>query len=66
MNYLALPISAVAPSPFKLGLLLNGVIGHALFVGLPIAWLADSKYSMKSGRGANTSISSQKEKLKRS
>lgn len=38
MNYLVLPISAVAPSPFKVGLLLNGVIGHALFVGLPIAW----------------------------
>lgn len=38
MNYLVLPLSAVAPSPFKLGLFLNGVIGHALFVGLPIAW----------------------------
>jgi uncharacterized membrane protein YagU involved in acid resistance len=37
MNYLVLPLSAVAHSPFHLGLFLNGVIGHALFVGLPIA-----------------------------
>jgi len=40
MNYLLLPFSAVAPSPFKLSLFLNGVIGHAVFVGLPIAWFA--------------------------
>lgn len=40
MNYLVLPLSAVGPSPFNLGLFLNGVIGHALFVGLPIAWFA--------------------------
>jgi len=39
MNYLVLPLSAVPHSPFKLGLFLNGVIGHALFVGLPIAWI---------------------------
>jgi len=38
MNYLVLPLSAVAPSAFSLPLFLNGVIGHALFVGLPIAW----------------------------
>lgn len=37
MNYLVLPLSAVAPSSFHLGLFFNGVIGHALFVGLPIA-----------------------------
>ena len=40
MNYLVLPLSAVAPSPFSLPLFLNGVIGHALFVGLPVAWCA--------------------------
>ena len=40
MNYLVLPFSAVAPSAFSLPLFLNGVIGHALFVGLPIAWFA--------------------------
>jgi uncharacterized membrane protein YagU involved in acid resistance len=39
MNYLLLPLSAVGHSPFKLGLFLNGVIGHALFVGVPIAWI---------------------------
>ena len=40
MNYLVLPLSAVTPSPFSLGMLLNGVIGHAVFVGLPIALYA--------------------------
>lgn len=40
MNYLVLPLSAVAPSPFHFGLFLNGVIGHALFVGLPMALYA--------------------------
>ena len=41
MNYLVLPLSAVAPTPFSLPLFLNGVIGHAVFVGLPIAWFAN-------------------------
>lgn len=41
MNYLVLPLSAVAPSPFSLPMFLNGVIGHAVFVGLPIAWFAN-------------------------
>lgn len=40
MNYLVLPLSAVAPSSFHIGLFLNGVIGHALLVGLPIALYA--------------------------
>lgn len=40
MNYFVLPRSAVAPSAFQLGLFLNGVIGHALFVGLPISLFA--------------------------
>jgi uncharacterized membrane protein YagU involved in acid resistance len=40
MNYVVLPLSAVAPGTFHLGLFLNGVIGHALFVGLPIALFA--------------------------
>ena len=40
MNYLVLPLSAVAAAPFQLGLFLNGVIGHALFVGLPISLFA--------------------------
>jgi hypothetical protein len=40
MNYLVLPLSAVAASTFHLGLFLNGVMGHALFVGLPISLFA--------------------------
>jgi uncharacterized membrane protein YagU involved in acid resistance len=40
MNYLVLPLSAVPKTPFSLALFLNGVIGHALFVGFPIAWFA--------------------------
>jgi len=40
MTYLVLPLSAVAASTFHIGLFLNGVIGHALFVGLPISLFA--------------------------
>ena len=40
MNHFVLPLSAVGPSTFKLGLFLNGIAGHALLVGLPIAWFA--------------------------
>ena len=40
MTYLVLPLSAVTASTFHLGLFLNGVIGHALFVGLPISLFA--------------------------
>jgi hypothetical protein len=40
MNLLVLPLTAVAPSPITAAALLNGVIGHALFVGLPIAYFA--------------------------
>ena len=40
MNYIVLPLSAVAAGRFQLGLFLNGVIGHALFVGLPISLFA--------------------------
>lgn len=38
MNYVVIPLSAVAPSPFDLALFVNGIVGHALFVGIPIAW----------------------------
>jgi hypothetical protein len=37
MMYIVLPASAIGPSQFSLPLFLNGIIGHALFVGLPIA-----------------------------
>lgn len=40
MNFLVLPLSAVAKGPFSLPLFVNGVVGHAIFVGLPIAWFA--------------------------
>lgn len=40
MNCLVLPLSAVAPATFQLGLFLNGVIGHAVFAGFPIALFA--------------------------
>jgi uncharacterized membrane protein YagU involved in acid resistance len=37
MNYLVLPLSAVPKSPFSAALFLNGVIGHAILVGVTIA-----------------------------
>jgi hypothetical protein len=40
MNFVVLPQTAVVKSPLSLPLLLNGVLGHALFVGLPIALAA--------------------------
>lgn len=40
MNLVVLPMTAVAPSPITVAALLNGIIGHALFVGLPIAFFA--------------------------
>jgi hypothetical protein len=40
MNLVMLPLTAVAPSPITTAALVNGVIGHALFVGLPSALFA--------------------------
>jgi hypothetical protein len=40
MNYLVIPLSAIGPSPWSLPLFVNGVVGHALLVGLPIAYFA--------------------------
>jgi uncharacterized membrane protein YagU involved in acid resistance len=40
MNFLVLPFSAFAKTPFSLALFLNGIFGHAIFVGFPIAWFA--------------------------
>lgn len=40
MNYVVLPFSAVAPSAFSLPMFLDGIIGHALLVGLPVALYA--------------------------
>jgi len=40
MHFVVLPHTAVVTSPLSLPLLLNGALGHALFVGLPIALIA--------------------------
>ena len=42
MNYVVLPLSAVGPrtTPMPWAVFLNGVIGHALLVGLPVALIA--------------------------
>ena len=40
MNLLVLPLTAVAPGSIMTAALVNGVIGHALFVGLPSAFFA--------------------------
>ena len=40
MNFIILPHTAVVRSPFSWSLFLNGIIGHSLFVGLPIALAA--------------------------
>jgi hypothetical protein len=46
MNYVVLPRSAAPPLRFSLASFLNGLIGHALLVGLPIALVA--RHSQKS------------------
>lgn len=40
MNHVVVPLSAIGPSPFSLPLFLNGLIGHALLVGLPAAYFS--------------------------
>jgi hypothetical protein len=40
MNLLVLPLTAVGHSAIPAAALANGLIGHALFVGLPIAFFA--------------------------
>jgi hypothetical protein len=40
MNYVVLPLSAAPPLRFSLAPFLNGIIGHALLVGLPVALIA--------------------------
>lgn len=37
MNYVVLPLSSAPPLRFSVASFLNGIIGHALLVGLPIA-----------------------------
>jgi hypothetical protein len=40
MNLVLLPHTAVASSPFTTAALVNGIVSHALFVGLPSAFFA--------------------------
>jgi uncharacterized membrane protein YagU involved in acid resistance len=40
MNLVTLPLTAVAHGPITTAALVNGVVGHALFVGLPSAFFA--------------------------
>jgi uncharacterized membrane protein YagU involved in acid resistance len=40
MNLIVLPMSAVAHTPITTAALLNGLLGHAFFVGMPIALFA--------------------------
>ena len=40
MNLVVLPLTAVVPNPITTAALINGIIGHALFVGLPSAFFA--------------------------
>jgi hypothetical protein len=40
MNYLVVPLSAAPQARFAVGPFLNGVIGHAFLVGLPVALMA--------------------------
>jgi hypothetical protein len=40
MNLLVLPLTAIGHSPVPTAAWLNGIIGHALFVGLPSAFFA--------------------------
>jgi hypothetical protein len=41
MNLVVLPHSAVAQDPITTAAALNGIIGHALFIGLPIGYFAN-------------------------
>jgi uncharacterized membrane protein YagU involved in acid resistance len=54
MTFLVLPYSGVAKSPFSVGLFLNGVLGHALFVGLPIALYANRPGRLDAAQPAST------------
>ncbi len=52
MSFVVIPLSRIPASSPSLPLLLNGLIGHALLVGLPIA-LAARRYL---GRGERTAL----------
>jgi hypothetical protein len=49
MNLVVIPLSAIPSSAPSVPLLLNGIIGHALFVGLPAALVARRTVSRSPG-----------------
>ena len=51
MNIVVIPLSRIPASPLSLPLLLNGAIGHALLVGLPISRAA-RRFLGRDGRTA--------------
>lgn len=53
MNHIVTPLSAAPPLSFALAALINGVAGHALLVGLPIALIA--RRSQRAAAGASAS-----------
>jgi hypothetical protein len=48
MNKVVIPLSAAAKLPFTWIGFLNGIIGHALLVGLPVALIARWSSAKKS------------------
>ena len=48
MNYVVIPLSAVGPRGFSLHIFLTAIIGHALFVGLPIGLI--TRWSAKANK----------------
>ncbi len=52
MSFVVIPLSRIPPAPPSVPLLLNGIIGHAFLVGLPIA-LAARRFL---GRGSQAGI----------
>jgi hypothetical protein len=58
MNGVVIPLSRIPSSPFSLPLFVNGVVGHALLVGIPIA-LAARHYlgaPARAAKGASTGV----------
>jgi hypothetical protein len=51
MRYVVTPLSAAPPLRFSVASFLNGLVGHALLVGLPIALVA--RWSQKSAAKAS-------------
>jgi hypothetical protein len=49
MSFVVTPLSAAPPLPYPLPVMLNGVLGHALLVGLPIALIARRSAAARRG-----------------